>query len=488
MPADIARLLFERHARGIAGAVVLLAGTTSVLAQGSDTERRIERAIRQIETEEMFRVDTSLDIAERSILDFGGTLSFFGLHLTEGNGESRRLLQPELSLYGRAVIDGAHSFFVHSRFQYRDFSNGDSFDGKGDRFTEPFLDRYWYEFDYQAAVAAYEGRSIDGTVNIRIGRQFVDWGQGLALSEQLYAATPTIRVGKWSLEGVIGQTPSDESITDFDSSRDDYNTDTRRGFVGGLLRYDTRVGHQFYVYGLQQLDNNNDTESAVPLGVPIDFEYNSTYIGVGAEGSISTNWLYGAEFVYELGDSRSDPLRGLQESEDISAFAGRFVLTYLFRDTGQSRVDFETLFASGDDDRLSTTNTVGGNAPGTNDTAFNSLGFVNTGLAFSPSLSNLLAFRVGGSTLPFAEVEGLDQLQLTLDVFLFNKFDTDAPIEEPTTDDMFLGTEVDVGLNWRLTSDLALTARYGVFFAGPAIADGNDDVRHFVFGGVTLSF
>ena len=46
---------------------------------------------------------------------------------------------------------------------------------RGDRWTEPFIDRWWYEFDLRQAAAAYEGKSLPWNLNMRIGRQFVDW-------------------------------------------------------------------------------------------------------------------------------------------------------------------------------------------------------------------------------------------------------------------------------------------------------------------------
>ena len=57
-----------------------------------------------------------------------------------------------------------------------------------------------------------------------------------------------------------------------------------------------------------------------------------------------------------------------------------------------------------------------------------------------------------------------------------------------TTDDSFIGGEIDVGLDWRFTSDLSLILRYGVFLPGEAMPSGQDDPRHFFFTGVTYAF
>ena len=56
----------------------------------------------------------------------------------------------------------------------------------------------------------------------------------------------------------------------------------------------------------------------------------------------------------------------------------------------------------GDNDRLNTTNTFGGNKPNTPDNAFNGLGLLNTGLAFAPDGRRLFLANVNGSVKVFA--------------------------------------------------------------------------------------
>lgn len=480
------------HLLTAAAALALLAGE----AFGQTQERRFERAVRTADPAERFRIDPSLGLTERSQFDVGGSTSLTFVHLTDSTDNARTLFQPEVTVYGRASIDGAHLFFTRARFQYRDYSEGDSFDERGDRWQSPFLDRYWYEFDLKRAAAAYQGETLDSNFNIRVGRQFVDWAAGVSLSENLYAVRPTLAFGRFEIEGLAGITPADRSVIDFDASRSGYNNHTERGFFGGKLSYTTEDGKQFYAYALHQEDYNDGTtpRAIAVVPPPVSFDYNSTYLGIGANGSIWNNWLYLAEFVYELGDSMSDPLLGVQTQEDISAFAARAQLTWILADRNFTRFELEGLWASGDKDRMVSTDTVGGNNPGTDDKGFNSLGFVNTGLAFAPSLSNVMIYRIGASTFPFVDVRGFEQFQIGADFLFQNKLQHDAPIEEFTTTDLFLGFETDFYINYRMTSDFALSFRYGIFFAGDAITnvpDGvphNSEPRHFVFIGATLSF
>ena len=126
---------------------------------------------------------------------------------------------------------------------------------------------------------------------------------------------------------------------------------------------------------------------------------------------------------------------------------------------------------------------------GTTDRAFNSLGYANTGLALGPELSNLLSFRLGASTSP--RIFGIrdDSLRVGVNGFLFTKVDEIAPLNFRThTDESFVGGEIDFAVDWRITSDIGVLVRYGVFLPGDAMLPGRDDPRHFFYAGVTYAF
>lgn len=480
-----------------------LAGTLGVLvasglavalapsALGQDVQRRIERAIRTDALEEFRpRTDLSLSLMERTSLDVGGYVAFTGVWLNDSQQNSRRLAQPEVSLYARASIDGVHGFFGRARFSYRSFSAGDSFDGRGDRFSQPFADRYWYEFDLRRAMEVYQGTTLEGNINIRAGRQFVEWGGGLALSETLYAVRPTIEFGKRvKLEILAGITP--DHTVDFDASRYSFDEKTRRGYFGARLAVTTEGGTEFSGGVLSMTDFYNDNRTrTTPVLDGVQYRTDSIYLTLGAKGAITDDLLFEVEGVRQFGEGYSDPFRigfGTQTVDPIEAWAARGQLNYLFRDQGNSRAGLELLYFSGDTDRNIATDTVGGNLTGTTDHGFNSLGFANVGLAFSPSLSNLMVTRVGASTYPFAGDGLLGQLQVGIEGYALGKAARRGPIDEPTNNRIFLGSEADAYLNWRLTSDLTVTLRYGAFFPGPAIITGRN-TRHFVLFNVTLSF
>ncbi len=173
--------------------------------------------------------------------------------------------------------------------------------------------------------------------------------------------------------------------------------------------------------------------------------------------------------------------------DHISAFALDARLDYLFNDIHKTRLNAESILATGDRDRFQTSNTFGGNHPGTDDHAFNGFGLLDTGLAFAPDPSNLLMFRVGASTFPIPENRLLSRLQVGGDIFLFSKLTQQAPIDEFTKNSRNLGWEPDIFTNWQITEDLTLAVRYGLFFPGSAIT-GERNVRQSLYVGLTYAF
>jgi hypothetical protein len=143
--------------------------------------------------------------------------------------------------------------------------------------------------------------------------------------------------------------------------------------------------------------------------------------------------------------------------------------------------------STGDRDRGNSSTTFNGNRPETKDFAFNGFGLLNTGLAFAPEVSNLMAFRLGASTYPFADVSMFRRLQVGTDFFLFNKFQRHGAFDERTANRHYLGVEPDFYLNWQITSDVTLAMRYGIFFPGNTLVQ-HDAPRQFLYTGVTFAF
>lgn len=460
---------------------------------GAEQLQRMQRLLEleQLNLDTRLRANTAVPPGQRLLIDYGAYVAFNYLSLDDPVGDNHVLREYEGIAYTRLNFDGVHELFLRGRIGWRDFHEGDSFDGRGDEPIDGDLDRGYYRFDLNRARTAYGGTPNDMNVVAQVGRDFVYWGNGLVLAQVLDGGILRLGSEELSLELIAGITPT--RTVDIDSSRPQFDHNTRRAFYGAMLT--STVGeHRPYIYGLAQRDHNPADFREIGF-VSTEYEYNSYYVGIGSIGALSDQLRYGVEMAYQFGDtlSNSFELAGFgitpveQTRDDICAFAFDGRVDYFLNDTRQTRVSAELIIATGDTDRGHTSNTFNGNAPGTRDNAFNAFGLLNTGLAFAPDVSNLVVYRTGVATFPFAGVAALSRLQVGFDFFVFHKFRAEAPIDENTGNESFLGIEPDVYLNWQMTSDITLALRYGVFFPNEDNF-GLDEPRQFFYGGMTFAF
>ena len=470
----------------------------SSVAHAQQDVERFQRQLEQIRRDTILAVDPNVPLDQRTFVDYGAYVTAGYLSLDDNNDENHVLRQYELFPYYRLNVDGVHELFLRGRVGWRDFNDGDSFDGRGDERIDPDLDAGYYRFDLARSRAAYRGEPIDYNIILKGGRDLVYWANGLVLSQDIDGVMVDLSWrGGIELGLIAGVTPT--RTVDFDASRPQFDHNTRRGFYGAMLSK-ALGAHRPYVYALAQRDYNDD-DPLVQGSVVTNFEYDSYYVGFGSAGSFGNRWLYGAEIVHEGGSALSNSFEGGsifimpidQTKEDIDAWAMDVRIDYLLADVRRSRFTGEFISATGDDDRvLSTSDTFGGNTSGTDDTAFNGFGLLNTGLAFAPQVSNLTSFRMGYSTFPFADGGGaMSRIQVGTDWFLFYRTDDEAVIDEPLLEDSdgepFLGWEPDIFLNWQITSDVTLSVRYGIFFPNGNVFE-SDEPRHFIYTGVTYAF
>lgn len=458
------------------------------------------RELERFELDTRYRVNEAVPPGQRTLVDYGAFIQGSYLSLDDSAGGNRGLRQIDFVPYVRLNFDGAHELFLRGRFGYRDFNEGDSFDGRGDEPIDGDLDRGYYSFDLRRYNAAYgrnllgAGAGSDFNLTFKGGRDLVYWGNGLVLGTTLDGVFVGAEAGAVGVEVIAGVTPV--RTVDFDASRPAFEYNTRRGFYGAQA-FLNLGDHRPYVYGLLQRDYNDQDELDLGL-IQTSYEYNSYYLVVGSTGGLTQNLRYGVELAYEGGNTLSNGFEasgagGLfpveQTRNEIQAFGFDARLDYFVNDRHQTRFSAELLAATGDPDRGSSTNTFNGNRPDTKDRGFNAFGLINTGLALAPDPSNLLALRLGAATIPLPQVPLFSRLQVGADFFVLSKLQKDAPIDEPTSEDhRFLGFEPDLFLNWQVTSDLTLALRYGVFFPSDEAFGNNDDARQFFYGGLTFSF
>ena len=481
--------------RAIAGLLVVCFAAAAA-GQTAD-EERFDRRMEQFRRETRFQSGQSAPIGQQMLFQYGAYAEFDYFSLDDRNHDNHGGREYSLTGYARADLWDAHEFFVRARADYRTFNEGDSFNGKGDYWVQPALERAYYRFDLRNQVSHSQGKLLDWDVSFKGGRDLSYWANGLVVSQILDGGVIDLSYHKWGLEAIGGITPG--HTVDFDTSRPHFDDDTRRGFFGGMLS--TQIGdHHPFVYGVVERDYNDDVANihfAGPAGSSVAstrFAYNADYIGAGSTGALTDRLSYGLEIVYEGGTNLSNSFTSSggtftpipQTTDNIRAYAGDLRLDYTPADVNRSRFSGEVLLSSGDSDRQVTNATVGGNRPNTPDLAFNTLGLIDTGLAFNPVPSNLTMFRVGASTFPLPQTALLRRLQIGSDLFVYLKSDVKAPIEEPTLRRRYLGLEPDFYVNWRITSDVTFLVRYGVFFPGDSIRSSHS-VRQFLLMGVNVA-
>lgn len=491
MPIQAHRNPVIRTSLGLITALVLTSGVAHAQQAVRDD---FTRQLDLLRREELLQASPDVPAGQRAFVDYGAYLTFDYLTVDDNLRNNHVLRQTDVVGYTRMNFDGVHELFLRFRTGWRDFNDGDSFDGRGDERIDGDLDLGYYRFDLSRYMGAYKGQEMDSNVAIKLGRDIVYWGNGLSIGQVIDGVQVELSKGDIAIEAIAGVTPV--RTVDFEATRPDFDFHTRRGFYG--LMASTQVeSHRPFVYALMQTDYNKD-EVYELAPITTKFGYDSYYFGVGSNGSIGDRIIYGAELVYESGRSRSNSFDDSgeflsqieQTTDDICAYAADFRLDYLVPDERRTRFSGEFLVASGDDDRRHTSNTFEGNAPNTRDNAFNAFSLINTGQAFAPAVSNLLMFRAGVSSYPFSDIPSLRRLQLGLDVFAYGRTSTSAPIDEPLaagTDERFLGWEPDLYLNWQITSDITLAVRYGVFFPNSDAFD-DDKARQFFSTSVTFAF
>ncbi|MSR28834.1 MAG: hypothetical protein EXS03_04560 [Phycisphaerales bacterium] len=490
-----------------AGAVLAAATHTAALAQGLGegairTAENLQRQLNFEDAQMRKAFFAGAPMSERLAIDYGGTFRYAFNLIDQTNGIGQYLQQFDLRVFTDIELDGAHRFYGRLRFLYDDWDFiGPSFNAQRDEgWQNPVAELYWYQFDLAGLIESQTGQKPDYNFNAKMGRQYVIWAQGGALSDYMYAGLFELSWRDIKATVLIGETAGADTV-DWDLSRPGYDSNTERLYYGCKVEYSGITGHRPFAYILAQKDLNAGQVSDLPVGIggyPTSFNYNSTYLGLGATGALSAELVYRAEFMYEYGTTLSDPLShsgGLvpvpQQDVNISALAGFGGVTWLARDASDTRLDFQIVAGSGSSARLDSGNTFGGIAPNSLDTSFNSLGYVNTGLVLSPDFANLLCPSVGASTTPFPGGGALRTMRLGITAFAFARLNTDAPLSFSTVPggSNFVGSEIDFSVEWRFLSDMDLNLRYGMFLPNMEVFfPGQTELQDLLYAGITYAF
>jgi hypothetical protein len=461
---------------------LIFAGVSSAQVRSDRTATYVNQQ-RQVEEDVRQQLDRNLPASQKVLLDWGGWFGSY-IFIFDDDLKKRTLRRQDFRLWGSLNADqGIHQAYVRLKLSYDDFNHGDSYTGNDDDLDGPNLDRGWYQLDLAKLLRKHGGVDLPIDWTVKAGRDYIMYGTGYALSMPLDAVQMTTGFGDLKIDSLIGKTIS--SYDNLDTSRPEPGR-SDRCFYGVQARYTGFQKHEPFVYYFAQNDRQND---GWPYLYKQKWDYDSQYLGFGSTGEITPYLRYSGEFVFEQGQSYAN--EEWLGTDPIDAYGWDYELIYSPHLATRPKFSLEYMFASGDADRLlSPTNSTSGNLAGTDDNSFNGFGYRNTGLALAPDLSNLHIWRLGGSFFPLDKHsnEWLRKLELGTDFFAYNKNRTVTSISDPLADEPngFVGWEMDYYLNWRLTSDLSWTIRYGTFFPGDAYSD--KESRDFFLTGFTWSF
>jgi hypothetical protein len=218
----------------------------------------------------------------------------------------------------------------------------------------------------------------------------------------------------------------------------------QRVTLGALAQYDMNSSSNFLSPG--------STSYTTSQGGSL----NTQYFTFKAEGPIAGSLLYKAFGTLGTGSTLSW-VSGSYQYEPILAFLLGGELSYYFPGSLEPVLKARVLAASGDP---SATSAVEGNIR-TTETLFQPITASTLGTVFSPALSNLIDYEIGGSLRPWAGqglVTGIKFLGFQRQVAgVVNASDvlTEGPV--------WIGEELDLTGSWQVYSDFIVSASLGGF-------------------------
>jgi hypothetical protein len=441
----------------------------------TETQRRIEEEIRQ-ELEQ-----TELEVSEGKrglVFDYGGWFNVRYLDYDEDDNDSstpdtidytsfvdlrfwlKATLRPPLE----ASYENEHSLYLRLKDLYSEnrpvhTAGGCDHDGPELDYAYLILDLrpYW----------------------LKIGRRYFSVGQGIAYSNVNDGIEFDLRFSNWGLKAFGSQTLANEE--NIDMSVPGYEKESNRYYYGLEYSYLGLPQQIFYAYALIQRDYSEE----IPEDVNHDYDYDSEYLGLGAQGKLKSAFSYWAEIIRQTGQSL---VYDNNEKRDIDAWGSAVGVTYESDFYMHPSVTFEYAFGSGDKDRTSVTNTQNGNTSG-RDKNFLYFGYIPTGYALSPRLSNLHLYRLGIRLNPLEKITLFRNFTLGIDYYRYYKDEKRGGIYDPeaSEDNDNIGSEIDVNAVWQILSDLRFTIQYGHFIPGDAYSvNSNDSEDYFSISAVLM--
>ena len=442
----------------------------------TETKKRIQEEARQDLEQTELRVSKD---KRNLVFDYGGWLNLRYLDYDEDDNDSstpdtldytsfvdlRFWLKATLKPPLEASYENEHSFYLRLKDLYLEDRPVETAGG---------CDHDGPELDY--AYLALDLRPFW----LKIGRRYFSVGQGIAYSNVNDGVEFSAYLPSWAIKTFISHTlPKEENI---DMSVPGYEKGSDRYYYGLEYSYFGLPKQNFYAYTLIQRDYSNE----IPGDSVRDYAYNSEYLGLGTQGRLKSAISYWAEIIRQTGKSH---VYNTNEKKDIDAWASMIGVAYELDTYMRPSFTFEYAFGSGDADRTSVTDTQNGNASG-RDKNFLYFGYMPTGYALSPRLSNLHLYKLGIALSPVKRATLAKDLTLVVDYYRYYKDKSAGGIydAEASASNDDIGSEIDISAIWQIFSDLRCTLQYGHFMPGDAYPNSTDDSSDYLSVSMIITF
>ena len=418
--------------------------------------------------------------ADTYLLSFGGwaDVDYIEYYNDDNDRHTKDIIDTDLLVDTRAWVKGVWRMNLGGK---RDLEHSVFFQMKN-----LYLAR-WGDREYSFVKNDNDGPHVDllyadidlGVAKVRSGRQYLTLGRGIALSDVYDGFKVFGDVAEVSFNAFASRSlPHADNI---DYSVPGYDKKSKRYFIGGETVWRPRLEFGLYGFFLIQHDDSKPNPWTSQ-----DYHYDSQYWGIGSTYDFEQGHALWGEYIFETGSSA---VFEENKSADVLAHAFDLGASYQFSWLTHPNLSIEYSFGSGDKDRISVTNTEGGNREG-KDHNFLPFGFFPNGYALQPALSNIHILRVGLSLNPLEKYWALRKLQVRTDGYFYWKakakggiYDVDAT--EQTSD---IGREIDFTVLWPVFSDVILSARYGLFFPGDAYSSQANGMESYLSTSLSVTF
>lgn len=419
---------------------------------------------------------------------FGTIIAIFGILVAVASTSAAQEFGADISSSAQLINTGSSATNLDERLGLwlRGGSGSWSYSisGHGEYQNQSLLPKPGFlDADFDLLKLSYDSKSPQEGLSgysFTIGRDFISDSTGYVFSNPADGLAfsflyPNVKLAfKFDYTGLVQLSSSTVDVSLVDDNRLAALTQwfgSPRFLAVAELDILNAFGQEIAISGIAQQDLNPASD-LVQQGQKVQDQtrggpVNTEYAGIQLSGPIFDSLFHTTFFTYGFGrelsylpDSTTSTGYSYQPVAIRSWLAGT-QLNYYMTDFYSSAINFKFLLASGDKDAARTTE---GSTTG-DENSFAPVTTTTLGTVFSPKLSNLVFIQAGMSAKPFERQDLLAILNL-MTFFRSTSGPISIPGLKPGSDKAYLGSEVDLAVNYQIFSDLGISLSTGAFIPG----------------------